>query len=433
MPDRRRAQVVLLVLLAGLAVRAAAALALKPAWEAGVGVPPSPDSYPELARSLLENGSLGFAPPSAGVTTARGPGFPAWLAVGMLVVGSDLRWLALWASLPGACAAAWVAAAAAARLGRIGGLTAGLIAACHPLPVLVAGQLMSDDFFAATGWCGIAALCGAMGSNRRRWLWASTSGAMFAWHILTRANGILTLIGAIAALAAARAPEWGSTARRARLAAVVATLALVPALGWSVRSSRLEGRPVFVHSMLWYNFWLGEAIDREGPTRSRGEGYRSRQTLIAEAAGMPELARSRFWWGELTPRRMAEMERRLAATALQRIADEPLSFAWRCARGLADYWFRAETVTRSWQYAAAAAPVVLLALVGAAIGWRPQEADPTARACLLVAAMQCIASAPIIPMARYSVQVYPELAYLAGRGGAWLRAAAQGRRSRWSP
>ena len=60
MPDRRTARVVLLVLLAGLAVRAAASLAFIPAWEAGMGVPPAPDSYPDLARSLLETGTLGF-------------------------------------------------------------------------------------------------------------------------------------------------------------------------------------------------------------------------------------------------------------------------------------------------------------------------------------------------------------------------------------
>jgi len=151
--------------------------------------------------------------------------------------------------------------------------------------------------------------------------------------------------------------------------------------------------------------------------------------LIAEAAGMPELNRPRFWWGALEPRQIAEVERRLAAAALQRVSDDPLTFAWRCARGLADYWLRAETVARTWQYAAAAAPVVLLAVLGAMVGWRPQRSDPMVRACALVAAMQCVASAPIVPMARYSVQVYPEVAYLAGRGGAWLLAALRGRPS----
>jgi hypothetical protein len=425
----------LAVIAAGLVCRVLFSFFIIPAWERQANVATTPDQYSELARSLIERGTLGFLEGSPETTTARGPGFPLWLVPGLLVGGEDPRWLGLWAGLPGLLAAGWVAAAAARRYGGAGALVAGVIAACHPLPLLVSGRVMSDEFYAALGWGAIAAWVAAREtcSPRAGRLWIGLGALLLGWQIVTRANGVLTL-AAIAAVSLASLP-WrrragGAPAPAAFVVPVVpvasmaslalmAFIALVPALAWSARTSRLEGRPVFVHSLFWYNFWVGEAIDRVGADPVRGDLSDARQKIIADAAGMPEMGSPYFWWGQLTPRQTAKLERRLQAAAVRRILADPLSYLARCALGAVHFWIRAETRARTLQYAPLVLPVLILMTAGAVRTLKPgAPADPLARIAALAIALHCVAFAMVLPMARLSVQIYPCAAYLAGAGAA---------------
>ena len=49
-------------------------------------------------------------------------------------------------------------------------------------------------------------------------------------------------------------------------------------------SSRLEHRPVFVQSLIGYNFWLGEGFHRFGTERVTGEHYLARIELILDCS-----------------------------------------------------------------------------------------------------------------------------------------------------
>ncbi len=236
--------------------------------------------------------------------------------------------------------------------------------------------------------------------------WAVLSGIFLALHLLARANGILTL----AALALA---EGRALAKNGRALALVAAIGLVPALGWSVRTSVLEGHPVFVQSLTWYNFWLGEGFDRFGREQAKGEFYRQRIELIFETAGLPPPDLNRWWWGQLTPAQLRELEPRLRARAQEYVARHPLRYAARVLRGIAGFWVRGETGYRTRTYVVAVLPLLLLAAIGIARRAGRASPDELARVFLWSLVLQTVGYALLAPMARYSVQVYPALTYVA--------------------
>ncbi len=414
--ERRFLVAVVLVLLAW---RAFVCLGFVPWWEARANVAPAPDAYPALARSLLERHELGYLDQGASPTTIRTPVFPGWLALGMLLGGDEPHRLALWASLVPIAAGAWLALAARRRWGTLAGWTAAAVAVLHPLPTLVTGRVMSDEFAGALGMLGLLAWVTAgerrEGAGRAAPGWAFAAGLLLGAHALARPSGLLTLAAWGLVVALRERARW-------REALAVLLLALVPAAAWSVRSSRLEGRPVIVSSLTFYNFWLGEARDRLGPETRRGEHFLEKTRMILEAGGMAHRDPRGFWYGQLTPREIARMEPALRAAALDRIRRDPAGYLARFVRGLGLFWVGAETVTRQRQYLLAVPPVLLLALLGALAGWRRDRfrRDPLAALALATIVLHWLAFAAIVPFARYSVAVYPHLAWLAAAGVGWL-------------
>jgi hypothetical protein len=186
-----------------------------------------------------------------------------------------------------------------------------------------------------------------------------------------------------------------------------------------VRSSRLEGRPVFVQSLIGYNFWLGEGFYRFGPERYPGEYYRARIALILDKAGLDPAQAGTFYWTSLTPEQSARTEPRLQREALHRIADAPMDYAWRLTAGIYGFWTSAAGARRTWQYRAATLPFLLLGLWGAICVWRdrgPPGVDLLGSLAVLTVVLHNLAYAAIVAMARNSVQVYPALGYLVGVG-----------------
>ena len=129
----RRGLLVPGILVAGLAWRLFLSFVFVPAWEARANVGAAPDSYPVLARSLVERGELGYEPYGASPTTVRGPGFPAWLGLGFIAGGENPHWLGFWGGLPGLFAGVLLALLVRRRYGELAALVAGAIAVLHPL------------------------------------------------------------------------------------------------------------------------------------------------------------------------------------------------------------------------------------------------------------------------------------------------------------
>ncbi len=256
------------ILLLGLVMRLVTSLWLVPAWEQRAGLASTPDHYPNLALSLIDRHELGYLNEGASPTTIRGPGYPLWLAAGMACGFADTRWLGIWTALPMIVLTALFAVWLAHRLGaRYALLFAGVVL-LHPLPAFISARTMSDEFYAALG---LAAVWGwvvarSASSARTRWLLVIGCGALVSLQLLTRSTGLVTM-GAIFVFTLS---TWRSAWRELTLFAL---LALTPALVWSVRSSQLEGRPVFVHSLAAYNFWYGEALDRLPLDDSRGRNH----------------------------------------------------------------------------------------------------------------------------------------------------------------
>jgi hypothetical protein len=382
-----------------------------PGWEASTGIAATPDAYPTLARSLLDHRCLGYEPERVGPTTARGPAFPAWLAIGMSLGGDDPRWLGFWGGLPGLLLGALLTQVAARRLGTVAALLTGAVAVAHPLPSLIAARVMGDDFYAALGCAALLAWWRATeaAGARRAYGWLAIAALLLSLQMLARSTGLLTL--AAAGVTCMRRPGT-----RLRHVLLLALLALAPPLAWSVRSSVLEGRPVFVHSLFFYNFWVGEGIDRHGAGDPPSGNWNQ---IVGDVYGKAGWTGNALWYGTLAPTQLAELERRLGAAAFERIREDPAGYLGRCLRGLARFWFQAGTRSRTLQYVALVLPLVVLAAIGAASCRR----DPLAMLFLTAIVLHNLAYAAVLPAARMSVQVYPELSYLVGAGAARLLSA----------
>ncbi len=395
------------------------AIWLIPAWETTVNYAPFPDRYPLMAQSIVEGGPVGFTEQGARPSTLRGPGFPLWLAAGIVIGGDDSRWMGCWTAVLPALAAGLLAALAARRWGLFPGLLAGAITGLHPIATTASARSMSDEFLAALTVFGVVSLASAARATRprRAVTLGAIAGLWFGWAILTRNSGVMMLGIALAA--------YGRRlgARRAGGAALALCLAvaLAPALGWSWRSSRLEGRPVFVHSLLWFNWWIGEGVDRGGAGAVRVEDWQRGIRLVLEKSGMTHPDPTRYLYYQLTPAQSAAMERALARAAWEHIAADPMRYAARVARSLWGYWVIGGSPARTLQYMVVVVPLLLLAAAGAVAGGRSRDGrSPDWWLCVTAIVLNWVAVACVFPMARLSLHVYPEVAWLAAGGWAVL-------------
>ena len=404
----------LIALLAGgLLWRGLLAFSIVPAWESAQNRAGTPDHYPSLARSLVTAGTLGYsAGDGASPTTLRGPGFPLWLAAGMAAGGAgghDARWLGLWASLPGLLVAAALFRITWWRFGPAAGVLAFCVCAFHPLPAFQSARVMSDEFVGACGFSALLLWDRALSSSRDRGvrLAGVAAAILLALLMLTRSSGLLFLAALVAATLLSRP-------RRLAATVLIAAGSLLIPIGWSLRSSRLEGRPVFVHSLHAYNFWTGEGFDRFGEGWFSIGEWRDVWNLIGEKWGVPAEKRAQFCYADLTPHESARMESRLGKAALDLVRQEPLRYGGRILRGLGRYWIQAPYPRRTLLYAVAVIPVLIFAAVGLRRSMlAPGGLDQLALACALVIGINWIAYAAIVPAPRFSIHVYPELVFLA--------------------
>ena len=400
------------VCVVGLAVRLLFATALVPRFEHRANVAPDPDHYVELASSLIDRGELGFAAPGASPTSVRGPAFPLWLAIGMSIGGRAEGWIAFWACIPGLIAAAAIALVLARSYGRLSGLAGGLLCAAHPLACFTSARALPDEFYGAALLCGLLAWQGSLRSRTTARVlgWGALAGVLLSAASLTRVTAIVVVI-ALVSIGLLGKP------RRALTGAVMGLIALCFLGTWTWRTSALVGRPAFIESLAGYNFWLGAAADRYGFATDFGQARARAHELMAQEAGTPETRSPSFWYASLTPREARDFDRRLLAAGMRSIGDHPLSYAGRCAAGVLWFWIRAETASRTAQYALVALPLVALAVFGLSrLLARPGQAALPTGVVVAAVVFHVAIYAAVCPMARYSVQVYPLLCYLAGAG-----------------
>ena len=388
------------VLAIGFAVRLLFATVLVPRLEERANIASDPDRYADLATSILDRGELGFSPPGATPTTVRGPAFPAWLALGMLA-GRSPRWISLWSSIPGLIAAAAIFLVLDRTGGRRAAIVGGLLCAIHPLSCFVSARVLPDEFYGAVLLLGLLAVGGTsvLGTKPRDPIVsAAIAGVFLSVAALTRSTAAL-IMGALVIV-------LGVKERRVRAAATVALIGAVLLGAWTVRTSALAGRTVFVESLVGYNFWLGEAAHRYGFAANFGEARARAHELMAEQAGVDTRSPS-FYYGTLGPREADRFDEQLSDAAVKLVTAAPFNYLKRCAGGMFWFWVRAETKARTVQYSLVALPLVGLGLLGLY--------KTGSRWFTFVVLAHLIIYAALCPMARYSVQLYPLLCYLAGR------------------
>lgn len=396
---------------------------LVPAWEQRTGTASFPDDYPVLARSLLDEGTLGFSPHGGPhVTTIRGPGFPLFLAAGIFLGGDDGRWLGFWSAVPALVLAVFLTLAVRRRYGVVPAACAFAFLALHPLAAFTSARVMSDEFSAACCFGGLLLWESARRvGSRQGTLRAIAAGSLFALGILTRSVAVLALLG-IVVIECRRRPA------APRLLALLAVVALLPPIFWSIRTSRLEGRPVFVHSLAAYNFWVGEGFQRYGHGWARPGTWAKVTDLLEKTGDIPDAGERPFHYSDLDPEQAAKMERSLGRAAVAWVLRNPLSYAWRVLNGLWRFWAQAQSPARTAQYALLILPALLFALPAVLPGrGSPLRNDPLGATCVLTIATHMLAYALLMAMARCSVQVFPHVAWLLAAGVARMQAPGSSR------
>jgi hypothetical protein len=334
----------------------------------------------------------------------RGPAFPAWLAAG-LTISRARPWIALWSEIPGELAAIGVSLLLMRTHGSRAALWGGLLVAANPLALFASARLLPDEFYGTVLIGGMAAWTQAFRDGDRWTLWSIVSGVLLGVAALTR----VTAVGVLGLLIVM---TWGRE-RRCKQVCLVATLvAALPVGAWALRTTALAGTPTLIDSLPGYNFWLGEAADRNGFAASFAESKRRAHALMTAEAGTTETADPSFRYMTLDPRQTRAFDAKLVSAARTRILHHPMSYALRFVKGLVWFWCRAETSTRTLHYALVSLPFLLLAFAGLRVSW----CDAQARTLAMVIALHVVVYAAICPMARYSVQLSPILGMLGGIG-----------------
>lgn len=194
--------------------------------------------YVAYAMNLLHHGTFSQMWPGTGTPapdTFRGPGYPWFLAVCMLLgkTSDSWYWLALHAqAILGALTAALAVLLARHWLSPAWALFAGCMTALWPHHVVATGALLSEVVF---GFSLILALLLAAEAIQRKHLgWAMASGLTFSFAALV--NPVSLLFPALAALL-----FWRTSGRRAAFVLLLGAL-LGPGL-WMLRGMTVDTPP----------------------------------------------------------------------------------------------------------------------------------------------------------------------------------------------
>lgn len=416
--------------------------------------------YAELGRNLLHYGTYGFL--DDGVVSPaliRLPGYPLFLAL----LGGHLEWaLVLQSSLD------MLGVTLLARFlwrwagEKVGDLALGLGALCVFTAAYAAtGLTESLSVFAVMlGIWGYGQMMLAKAPGWRGLLPVAGAGAL---AMLLRPDGVLLLAALAGGILWNGRERWG-LARTLRAACMVALLAILPLVPWTVRNWQTfhvvqplaprhvndPGEPVNLGFYRWLRTWSVEFVSTGNIFWQVGEGRLEVENLPPRAYDSPEeLARTTELFAAynakhgLTP----QLDAGFAQLAEKRIAAHPLRYyLWVPVLRVADMWLRPRTETyhlhATWWHvrehprdSLAAIALGLLGLayvVAGALGFARRLVPFGAWMLAYMLARSLLLATVENPEPRYTIEAYPMLivgaaCWLGGRyGGRWgLRSTVQ--------
>lgn len=242
---------------AGAAISALPLLAHKPSPLVGDAL-----EYHRLATSIASTGR--FSLDGTNPTAARAPGYPAFLALVYTIAGeSPLAVLAVQCVLAGA-SAAMVFLLGLPDLGRKGALTAGIIAAAHPVLVAYAAIPITETLFIVLMLASL--LLYRRYLDRRRPLELAASAVIMGLACLTRA---IVLYFPLFWLAF----EVAQTRRFPRRAAAWTAIFLLTIAPWTLRNHAQFGGFLPVATGGGYALWAGAHAGAPYPDAKLYDGF----------------------------------------------------------------------------------------------------------------------------------------------------------------
>lgn len=273
--DRRSSPAIalLLVLLIAGALRVASALTLGDVQT----LHGDEGYYVRTARSIAR----GDGHPGA----LRPPGYPAFVALGLVAGGGSLR-VARMAQIGVALiGVAALFALVRRRFGTAAATVSALVCALHPTLIFYSHLFWSETVVATS--ILLTLLCLDRFDVERRDGWLVAAGAALGFAVLTR-DMLLFFVPVVVAWCAATArPTLRQALRRALLVAVPVLLVIAP---WMARNQMLLGRPM-LSTNGWYPIAVGNLTPRDGVL---GMADENRAFVAAYDAIRGELERAAF-------------------------------------------------------------------------------------------------------------------------------------------
>jgi arylsulfatase A-like enzyme/4-amino-4-deoxy-L-arabinose transferase-like glycosyltransferase len=363
------------------------------------------------------------------------PGQIAFMAAVMALPGGGLGLVKIAQVLLGALSVWLVYALGRAWIGHREGLLAAWICALYPNLVAFTHYLWSETLFS---FLLLAALfCLTRREDPPRLGDAALAGLLLGLAALTRATLFYVLLVLPFWLAWAHRRAWRPALAAGALVALVATLVIVP---WSLRNTRLHGGFVWIETNSSYNLWRGNGPDsfarRGDPALARYRppfenvplapvGSRAAGRLVAEAKR--NLGKDRP-----TDLEIVDYAR---SSAWEEIRAEPVRFLNRIPTRLFDMWNSTSFLIRHLdlgaygdpppalvsvlRLASAGAYLALLAL--AAVGAWLERRRPETWLILLLVGLWSGVSAVSFGLTRFRLPLMPLLAILAAAAVFQLR------------
>lgn len=276
------------------------ALALRLAWAFLIPIDPVSDSaaYATFATNIVEHGVYGFVPEEPGAYWAVGTA--AIYAGAYAIFGTGSAIGVVFVNMLSSIAVVWLLHHLGRRwFGEAEGRMAALLFAVWPMAIQFTTILASELHFMALTLAALACWDRA-GRSFGGVAFVVLSGAFFAGATYVRPIALLIPAAlAVATLLHSLKAAPGAVLKAALVTAVIFAL-VAP---WSARNERVLGKPVFISTNFWPNFWMGNHL-------GTGGGYTE---LPAETKAMTEIERSEH---------MKEL-------AVAELYADPAAFLWR--------------------------------------------------------------------------------------------------------
>jgi hypothetical protein len=372
-----------------------------------------PDSYDQLASSLVEGNGYRFFPGTA-QTLMREPGYPVFLAGIFLVFGKSFTAVKL-ANMFLAVAAAWLLTRIARRLSSSQALVvvAPLLFLFHPGTLIAESRGGSEALFTFFFTLFVLTLYRAIEGRRRRDY--VVCGGVLGLTVLIRSTPILfplVLVGYLLVFERQGNPKLAILLN----AALMITAMFVVLSPWIIRNYSLTGKFIPTASVVGIsaytgqylcehlsgnNLYVDEDLDREAG--------RERASLAREL-GYP--FRDGYYQAFYSSADEVSFSNYLLKRVIGKYRQSPMLFVSCVRSNLFNLWFAGKTLRATIMNLIVQLPFLILAVIGAVLAVRNNRLKIIAPLALLIIYYVAV-FVPILAQARYSVPLIPFLSILA--------------------